>query len=693
MPPSPTPPVAPARPVELTAHGETRVDPFYWLRDRDDPEVLAYLKAENEYTSAALRHTEAFQATLFEEIRGRIQETDVSAPVRFGPWDYFTRTVEGEQYAIHGRRPAGAATGIGEVVLLDENVLAGDSPFFEIGGYEITPAHDVAAYSTDYDGSERFTLRFRDLETRRDLPDEIPGIYYGLAWADDCRTIFYVRPDEAVRPYQVWRHTLGTSPDDDRLVFEEPDERFFVGVSRTRSGRYLLITTESKTTSEVWFVPAGAPESAPRVVQARVAGLEYSVEHHVDDEHGDRFLVVTNADDAQDFKLMVADVADPGREAWREVLPHVPGRRIHGVDAFARHLVVSARIDGLEQLLVRRLADDADHLVEVPDPVFTVWAGENHEYDTTTFRYGYTSLVMPGSAYDYDLDTRESTLVKRTPVLGGYDPDAYTSARLWATASDGTEVPVSVVHRKDVALDGSAPALLYGYGSYEYSTDPTFSSARLSLLDRGFVFAIAHIRGGGEMGRRWYEGGKLLHKRNTFTDFVAAAEHLTAAGYTSPDRLGARGGSAGGLLMGAVSELRPDLFRAVVAEVPFVDVVTTMLDPSLPLTVTEWDEWGNPADDRETYEYMKSYSPYDNVVPTEYPAFLVTAGLNDPRVCYWEPAKWVAKLRATKTDDRLLVLKTEMGAGHGGPSGRYDAWRDEAMVLAFLIDQLRGELR
>jgi oligopeptidase B len=445
----------------------------------------------------------------------------------------------------------------------------------------------------------------------------------------------------------------------------------------------------------VWFLPSAKPDADLRVVQPRESGLEYSVEHHVDEAHGDRSFVVTNVDGAQDFKVMVADVADPGRRGWREVIPHRPGTRVGAVDAFARHLVISARIDGLEQLVVQPIeavGPDAGHAIDVPDPVFTVWAGENHDYDTTIFRYGYTSLVMPGSAFDYDLDTQVSTLVKQTPVLGGYEPDHYTSARLWATAPDGTLVPVSVVHRKDTALDGRAPALLYGYGSYEYATDPAFSSARLSLLDRGFVFAIAHIRGGGELGRRWYEDGKLLHKRNTFTDFIAAAEHLVATGYTSPDRLGARGGSAGGLLMGAVAQLRPDLFRAVVAEVPFVDIVTTMMDRSMPLTVTEWDEWGNPGEDAATYRYMKSYSPYDNVEEKAYPALFVTAGLNDPRVCYWEPAKWVAKLRATKTDDRLLVLKTELGAGHGGPSGRYDAWRDEALVLAFLIDQLTGRL-
>ncbi len=487
--------------------------------------------------------------------------------------------------------------------------------------------------------------------------------------------------------------TSGADPATDALVFEETDERFFLTVSRSRSGKYLLITSDSKTTSEVHFVPTGAPDTAPLVVEPRTAGLEYSVEHHVDAEHGDRFFLVTNADDAEDFKVMVTDVATPGRADWTDVIEHRAGVRIHDVDAFADYLVVSARVEGLEQLLVRSLRDASDHVIAMPDPVYAVWAGENLNFETTTLRYGYTSLVMPSSAFDYDLRTRESTLVKQTPVLGGYDPAEYTSARLWATAADGTRVPMSVVHRTDTPLDGTAPALLYGYGSYEIPIDPSFSSVRLSLLDRGFVFAIAHIRGGGELGRRWYDDGKLMHKRNTFTDFIACAEHLVASGYTSPERLGARGGSAGGLLMGAVAELRPDLFRAVVAEVPFVDVVTTMADPSLPLTVTEWEEWGNPIDDPDAYAYMKSYSPYDNVTAKEYPAFFVSAGLNDPRVAYWEPAKWVAKLRATKTDDRLLVLKTEMGAGHGGPSGRYDAWRDEALVLAFLLDQLTTTLR
>jgi oligopeptidase B len=689
MPESPAPPTIPARPIELTLHGDTRVDPWFWLRHREDPDVIGYLEAENAYTSAALGHTKALQQELFEEIRARVQETDVSAPVRYGPWDYFVRTFEGRQYAQHGRRPAGAAPGEGETVLLDENVLAGDSPYFALGGLVIAPSHDLIAYSTDYSGGERHTLRFRDLRTGEDLPDEVEDVYYGLAWCDDSRTILYVRPDETVRPYQIWRHTLGTDPADDVLVHQEDDERFFIGVSRTRSGRYLLIASDSKITSEVSFLPADDPTATPQVVEPRTEGIEYAVEHHVD-PGGDRFFVLTNADGAEDFKVMETPVATPGREHWVEVIPHRPGTRVHDFDAFSGHLLVSERGGGLEQLRVRDLATGDEHVIEMPEAVHTVWAGENPEYDVTVVRYGYTSLVRPTSAFDYDLTSRTSTLVKETPVLGGYDASRFTSARLWATAPDGTKVPMSVVHRKDVRLDGTAPALLYGYGSYEYPVDPTFSSIRLSLLERGFVFAIAHIRGGGELGRHWYEDGKLLHKRNTFSDFIACAEHLIAEGYTSSDRLGARGGSAGGLLMGATMVQRPDLFRAVVAEVPFVDVVTTMLDPSIPLTVTEWEEWGNP-NEPDFYRYMKSYSPYDNVTATEYPALFVTAGLNDPRVAYWEPAKFVAKLRATKTDDRLLVLKTEMGAGHGGPSGRYDAWRDEALVLAFLLDQLTGD--
>jgi oligopeptidase B len=692
------PPVAPRRPTVLRAHGDERVDDYYWLRNRDDAEVVAYLEAENEYTRAAMAHTEPLQHQLFEEIKSRVQETDASAPVRKGPYEYFTRTIEGKQYGVHCRRPAGT-TGLpdpfavagsppGEDVLLDENVLAEGHEYFALGGFSVSPDYTRLAYSVDVTGGERYELHFRDLTTGHDLPDVVPDVYYGLAWANDNRTCFYTRPDAAMRPWQIWRHGLGAPADDDVLVQQEDDDRFYASVGRTRTGDYVVISIGSKVTSELWFVPADAPEDAPRVVEPRRQGVEYDIEHHRSNEHGDRFFVLTNDDGAENFKLMVTPVERPGREQWREVIPHREDVRLEGVDAFAGHLVLSERAEALERIVVRRLADEDTHVVEMPDPVYSAGVGANPEFETTTLRFEYTSLVAPLSSYEYDLETRDRTLVKQQPVPG-YDPSRYESFRLWATAADGERVPVSVVHRRGLAHDGLAPAVLYGYGSYEISIDPSFSAARVSLLDRDVVFAIAHIRGGGELGRRWYEDGKLDRKPNTFTDFIACAEHLVAERVTSPARLGARGGSAGGLLMGAVANTRPDLFRAIVAEVPFVDVVTTILDDSLPLTVTEWEEWGNPVTDPEIYKIMKSYSPYDNVEAKDYPAMVVTSGLNDPRVQYWEPAKWVAKLRATKTDNNLLLLKTEMGAGHAGPSGRYDAWRDEAFVLAFLLEQLR----
>ena len=684
-----TPPLAPSRPVELARHGNVRIDPWYWLRDREDPAVVAYLEAENQYTDAVLAPTSALQEQIFAEIRDRVQETDVSPPARKGPWDYFTRTFEGSQYASHGRRPAGAPEGEAESVVLDENVLAEGLDYFSLGGLAIAPDHALLAYSYDDDGGERHTLHFRNLVSGIDLDDVIEDVYYGLAWANDGRTIFYVRPDDAMRPHQVWRHTIGDPAD--VKVFEEPDERYFVSVGRTRSGRVIMIGSESKLTSEVHLADPNDISAPLRVVEPRTEGLEYGVEHHVAPDGTERLFIVTNADDATNFKVMQASTESPGRSHWIELLPHRADVKVDDIDAFSEALVVSERTEGLEQIRVLGLAPSSfDRVVTMDDPVYSAWVGDNLEFETDRFRFGYTSLVIPPTAYDENFAGTDRTLIKRTPVLGGYDPANYTSQRLWATAPDGALIPMSVVHRRDIALDGSAPALLYGYGSYESSVDPTFSAIRVSLLDRGFVFAIAHIRGGGELGRQWYEQGRLLAKRNTFTDFIACAQHLCAQGYTAPDRLGARGGSAGGLLMGAVVNLAPELFRAVIAEVPFVDVVTTMQDVELPLTVTEWEEWGNPLEHAADYNYMLSYSPYDNVEAKDYPALLVTAGLNDPRVCYWEPAKWVAKLRATKTDDRSLLLKTEMGAGHGGPSGRYEVWRDEAMILAFLITELTG---
>jgi len=675
--------VAPRRPTTLTAHGDERVDEWYWLRDKDDPAVIALLEAENEHTAAVLAPTEGLQKRIYDEIVGRIQETDLSVPARKGDWWYLSRTVEGLQYAIWCRRRGGPDGP--EEVILDQNELAGDAGYFAVANTAVSPDTARLVYGTDDNGSERYTLHVRDLTTGEDLADEVPGTYYGVSWAADNATFFYTRVDDAMRPFQLWRHTVGTAAGDDVLVFQEDDERFFVGVGMTKTERYVVLSSESKVTSECHVLAADDPLGAFRVVQPREQGVEYHLEHH-----GDRFLVVTNADGAENFKLVEAPVDDPGRANWTEVVAHRDDVKLDGIDVFAGHLALFERADGLRRVAVRRLSDGATHVIEQSEEVSTVFPDANMEFDTTVLRFGYTSMVTPRSVFDYDMEARTRQLLKQQPVLGGYDPGDYETSRLWATAPDGERVPMSLVHKRGLSLDGAAPALLYGYGSYEISIDPTFSPLRLSLLDRGVVFAIAHVRGGGEMGRRWYEDGKMQHKKHTFDDFVACAEHLVASGYTSPERLAMRGGSAGGLLMGAVLNLRPDLFRAVVADVPFVDVLTTILDETLPLTVTEWEEWGNPKADPDVYAYVKSYSPYDNVAAVDHPAVLAIGGLNDPRVSYWEPAKWVQRLRDRGTGASPVLLKTEMGAGHGGPSGRYDSWREEALVYAFLLGALEG---
>ncbi len=673
------------------------MDDWYWLRsdDRDDPEVLALLAAENDFVAASLAHTDGLQDALFQEMKARIKETDLSVPFRKdGRW-FYSRTEEGQQYPILCRTdlepppdlPDGEAMP-GEQVLLDLNDLAGDSDYFALGAYDLAPGQDLLLYSTDRDGSERYTMRIRDLRTGHDLDDVIPETTYGSAWAGDA-TVFYVRPDATMRPFQVWRHEVGTSAAGDVLVFEDLDERFFVGVGLSLTEAWVHITAGSKLTSEELLIPASDPLAAPILVQPREQGVEYDVTHAPSPVDGDRFVILTNADDAVNFKLMTTTVLQPGRGHWEELVPHRPEVKLEGVSAFAGHLVRYERREGVRRIVVMPYVAGTDHELGMPEEVYDTGAATNAEFQTTTLRFVYTSLVTPGTVYDEDLDTGERTLLKRTEVLGGHEPGDYETGRLWATAADGTQVPISYVHRAGLARDGDAPCLLYGYGSYEASIDPSFSTLRLSLLDRGFVFAIAHVRGGGEMGRPWYDDGKLLHKRNTFGDFVACARHLVAEGWTTPGKLAVRGGSAGGLLVGAVVNLAPDAFAAAVAEVPFVDALNTILDPSLPLTVMEWEEWGNPVESAEVYAYMKSYAPYENVEGGRpYPAILATAGLNDPRVSYWEPAKWVARLRAVGVDPARLLLKTEMGAGHMGPSGRYDAWKDEAFVYAWIIDTL-----
>lgn len=671
------PPVAVARPQVLEAHGDRRVDPYYWLRDRHDPEVIAYLEAENAYTEAVMADSAELKESLYREILGRIQETDSSAPVFFRGWWTYTRTVEGLDYEIYCRRRGSMEDA--EEVILDGNVLAKGHDYFELGYVERSPDENLIGYAVDYNGSELHELRFRDLRTNTDLPDVVDGVYYGSAWSADSKTFFYVKPDASMRPYQVWRHRLGSS--DDVRVFQEDDERFEVGVELCKDERYIFISTASQITSESWMIPSDQPEREPRVIEPRREGIEYSVEHQED-----RFLILTN-DGARDFRLMAAPASSPGRASWIEVVPERDGVRLNSTDVHRHHVVLGQRSDGMQRLEVLNADTGELHIVPQPDASYTAFPGSNPDYEAHVMRFFYTSLNAPWSAVAYDMDTRERSIVKEQPVRGGYDRRDYVTERLWATAKDGVRVPISLVYRRGLQKNGSNPLLLYGYGAYELSNDPMFDPARLSLLDRGFVYAIAHVRGGGEMGRGWYEQGKFLHKRNTFDDFIACSEHLIAERFTSPERLAIRGRSAGGLLMGAVLNQAPDLFACAVAQVPFVDALTTMLDDKLPLTINEYEEWGNPKDP-EYYWYIKSYSPYDNVRETSYPAVLVTAGMNDPRVSYWEPAKWVARLRALARSRGAILLKTQMGSGHSGPSGRYESWREEAFVMAFVLDQL-----
>ena len=677
---APEPPVAARRPTKLVAHGDERVDDYYWLRDRDDPEVVAYLEAENAYMKAATAHTEELQQKLFDEIVARIKETDLGVPNKKGDYWYYYRTVEGLPYSIRCRR-AGSPDGP-EQIMLDPNVLAEaeGADYFAVGVFSVSPDHRLLAYSTDSDGSELYRMKVRDLETGEDFPEEITRTYYSHAWAGDSRTFFYTVTNESMRPWQVWRHVVGTPQSDDVLVFQEDDERFNLDVELTKSERFVIIDASSMVTSEQHVLDANDPLGQFRVIEPRRQDHEYWGDHH-----GDRFFIVTN-DTGPNFRLVEAPIDNPGQDRWREVVPHRADVKLDGFEPFEKHLVLEERTGGLRRLRVMRLADGETHTLEQPEPVYTAEIAENMEFDSQVLRYMYTSMVTPRAILDYDMETRERVLLKQDEVLGDFDPADYVTDRLWVTAPDGERVPLSIVCRRDVPQDGSAPCLLYGYGAYETPADPWFSSLRLTLIQRGFVFALAHVRGGGDMGRLWWEDGKFLKKKNTFTDFIACAEHLVAERWTSPDRLVARAASAGGLMVGAAVNMRPDLFCAVVAEVPFVDTLTTTLDETMPLTPTEWEEWGNPKDDPEYYEYIKSYSPYDNVEAKAYPPMLVIGGFNDPRVSYWEPTKWVAKLRATKTDNNPIILKTEMEFGHLGASGRYEAWRNEAFVFAFILD-------
>src|SRR6266852_3693141 len=686
------PPVARREPVEHVLHGDRRVDHYAWLRNKENPEVLAYLKAENAYTDAILKPTEPFQEKLYQEMLGRIQQTDLSVPYRLRGYLYFTRTEEGKQYAIHCRRRD--AEGGAEELLLDLNALAEGHSFLGLDSFEVSEDNHLLAYSTDTTGFRQYLLQVKDLRDGKTFPERLERVT-SVAWASDNRTLFYSVEDETTkRSHRLYRHVLG-SAEPDPLLYEETDERFRIAVERTRSGAFLLLTIASHTASEVRYLRADQPTGEFRLVAPREDNHEYYADqHHGPAPHSNEgvFYIRTNSG-GRTFRLMAAPVNDPRREFWREVIPHRPDVMLAGAEAFQTHLALFEREGGLGYLRMvgftsdGRGAVEASHRIEFAEPAYNASIGENPEFGATQVRFQYESFVTPRSIFDYDLRTRERSLRKQQPVLGGYDPSQYASERLHATVPDGTRVLLSIVYRRDTPRDGSAPLLLCGYGSYGISIPVNFSSNRLSLLDRGVVYAVAHIRGGGELGKPWHDAGRMKQKRNTFTDFIAAAEHLIAQRYTTPEKLVIEGGSAGGLLMGAVANMRPDLFRMVINHVPFVDVLNTMLDASLPLTVGEYEEWGNPQI-AEDYFYIKSYCPYTNLERKSYPVILAKTGLNDSQVMYWEVAKYVAKLRALKSDSNPLLLKINMGAGHGGASGRYDYLREIALDYAFFLTDL-----
>ena len=679
---APAAPVADRRDHELVApHGHVRNDPYYWMKDRESADVIAYLDAENAYTKAALGHTAELQEELFAEITGRIKQDDSSVPYLLDGAHYYRRYVEGGEYPIYARRVGSMEAD--EQVLVDGNARAEGHPYFAAREPKVSSDDATIAWAEDHVGRRIYTIFFKDLATGAIREDErIEEVTGNMAWATDGKTLLYARQDpETLRSHRIFKHVLGTDPADDELVFDETDETFSAYVWRTRDQRFLVIGSFQTVSNEMRYVDAATPNAEWSVFEPRARDHEYTIGHR-----GEHWYVRTNLGGATNFKLMRAPETATSQAAWEEVIPHRDDVFLADFDAFADHLVLTERAEGLPRLRVKRWDGTDDHLVEFDDPTYLVTVGTNPAADTTTLRFDYTSPTTPWSVFDYTMDGRERTLRKEQPVLGGFDKTDYAAERLWATAPDGTQVPISLVYRKDLGPRSARPTVLYGYGSYGYSIDATFHSARLSLLDRGFVWAIAHIRGGQELGRRWYDDGKLQQKKNTFTDFIACGEHLVADGWADPERLYAMGGSAGGLLVGAVINMEPALWDGAVAAVPFVDVVTTMLDDSIPLTTGEYDEWGNP-NDVAAYDYMLSYSPYDQVAEQAYPALLVTSGLHDSQVQYWEPTKWVAKLRAVRTNDAALLLHTNMDAGHGGKSGRFARYRETALEYAFLLDQ------
>jgi oligopeptidase B len=677
------PPAAAKKPKELTEHGHSRTDNYYWLNDRNNADVIAYLEAENKYKDDVMAGLKDLQEELFQEIKGRIKEKDESVPQSDNGYWYYYRYEEGQEYPIHCRKKG--TLDAPEQVTLDVNVLAKPYDYFNVTGLEVSPDNKWLAYGEDTLSRRIYTIRFKNLETGQTIEEVIPGTDGSIVWANDNKTVFYGVKDETLRVIKIMKHKMGTDASKDQAVYQEKDATFDLGIGKTKSKKYLLMASSQTLSQEYRYLDANTPDGEWKVLQPRERNLEYSADHA-----GDKWYIRTNMG-AKNFRLMSSDESKTTKENWQEVIPHRADVFLEGVELFKNFLVLTERIEGIRKIRIRSWDGKNDHHVDFGEASYVAYPSNNPSWDTDVVRIGYQSLTTPSSVFDYTMPTRNLKMLKQQEVLGGFDRNNYESERVYATAKDGVKVPVSIVYRKGFKKDGTQPLLLYAYGSYGYSSDPSFNAAGLSLLDRGFAFAIAHIRGGQEMGRQWYEDGKLLKKKNTFTDYVDCADYLVAQKYTDKEHLFAMGGSAGGLLMGAVVNMRPDLFKGVVAAVPFVDVVTTMLDETIPLTTFEWDEWGDPHK-KEYYDYMLSYSPYDQVEAKDYPAMLVTTGLHDSQVQYWEPAKWVAKLREMKTDKNPLLLHTNMDAGHGGQSGRFRAYKEVAMKFAFMLD-LAGKVK
>ncbi len=679
----PSPPKAAIRPHAMTMHGHTRIDNYYWLNERENPEVIAYLEAENQYADACLKHTEPLQEQLFKEITSRIKQDDNSVPIKIRDYYHYTRFEEGKEYPIYCRKKHSLEAE--EEVILDGNVLAEGHAFFEIGEVSLSEDDRLLAYSVDIVSRRIYTVYVKDLQKGEMVGEPIENTSGNVVWASDNKTLFYGVKDETLRPCKIMRHRLGTNPSDDVMVFEETDETFVTYISKTKSRKYLIINSESTLSSECRILESDRPENSFRVFQERQPDMLYGIDHY-----GEHFYIQTNADGARNYKIMRTPIGQTGKQNWEEVIAPRDQVMIEGFTIFSKFFVIEEREDGLVKIRVKSWDGQTDYYIDFGEPTYTAGVGANPDFDAVTLRFAYTSMTTPSSVFEYDMGKRTKTLLKQQEIVGGYNPNDYVTERLMAPSHDGVMVPISIVYKKELAKNGQNPLVLYGYGSYGSSMDAYFSLARLSLLDRGFVWAIAHIRGGEEMGRQWYEDGKMLNKKNTFLDFIACAEHLINIGYTSSQKMFAMGGSAGGLLVGAVVNMRPDLWKGVIAQVPFVDVVTTMLDESIPLTTGEYDEWGNP-NEKQYYDYILSYSPYDNVEAKDYPAMLITTGLHDSQVQYWEPAKWAAKLRALKTDKNPLYLKTEMDYGHGGASGRFEGYKEVALEYAFMLDVLKND--